>query len=674
MGVMGLTTFINRTNGPGTRCLLRDVSLVVDGSSLAVQLYRSSAARRRSSFNGDYSIIEAAFYKFFQCLRRCGIECYVICDGGYDRRKIKTAIERLESRIRDACVINPKSLEIPDLMIFPLMLRDVFFYVMTILNVKFVICEQEADQEIAIVARYLNAPVLSFDSDFYIYDVSYIPLISIDLKSPVTLNDDGKPTLDCEICKPGDFAKRYKIKPDLLPLMSTLLGNDYVKRGTFLRFFKNLSLHSKKKKSTLGQNRIYSLIEWLQNEDFDSAVKKVLDRFKLHQRQRILSLIKKSCEAYKKTYCKSLYYLNIRKDTCNEYSDNDNNDFLNSEDDFENSLISPEQNSNNFIYPIWFLSLMRIGKISPRFFELLKYQMYISSPQVENKQSEDALTLSFPILRFSFDLITKFVYSKDLQYFGRQYKKVVKIPICTKIKIPKHLKAKLDDENISPSKDFFFYFLGKSISKPVLNYIEKVDRNIQILVLTIVWIKSQSSKLFLINESHIYCLLLYGIIFKNTLNSPKVSKISKEELKSAASAFSKYLQTDDKISSNLKLYDVKIVHEFAQFQCCLQQLSYLNVICSEPLVPCIISQTYNGTFLYNLYSQLIRKDEPSKYISNLLKDSPSIYDYVISHLNVINSIQPKKYNNLFRTICNFKYYFVLIILVVMLLFCLLKYM
>ena len=47
-------------------------------------------------------------------------------------------------------------------------------------NIRCTQCLFEADNAIASVAKILNCPVLSYDSDFYIYGSLYIPFNTLD--------------------------------------------------------------------------------------------------------------------------------------------------------------------------------------------------------------------------------------------------------------------------------------------------------------------------------------------------------------------------------------------------------------------------------------------------------------------------------------------------------------
>ena len=79
----------------------------------------------------------------------------------------------------------------------------------------------EADAEVASLANAWNCPVLSNDSDFFIFDIKagYIPLSSLDWKSS---------RLSAKIFHRRNLASHLRIHPELLPLFASLVGNDYV--------------------------------------------------------------------------------------------------------------------------------------------------------------------------------------------------------------------------------------------------------------------------------------------------------------------------------------------------------------------------------------------------------------------------------------------------------------
>ena len=79
----------------------------------------------------------------------------------------------------------------------------------------------EADQEIAYRANLLDCPVISSDSDFFIYDLKqgYIPLEHLDCSSG---------SIEARLFKSENLSQYLKIPKDLLLPLASLLGNDYI--------------------------------------------------------------------------------------------------------------------------------------------------------------------------------------------------------------------------------------------------------------------------------------------------------------------------------------------------------------------------------------------------------------------------------------------------------------
>ena len=80
----------------------------------------------------------------------------------------------------------------------------------------------EGDPDIASLAAKWNCPVISDDSDFFIFDLKagYVPLKYFRWQSG---------TLEAKLYTADTFCAHTKIEEDLLPLFASLLGNDMVK-------------------------------------------------------------------------------------------------------------------------------------------------------------------------------------------------------------------------------------------------------------------------------------------------------------------------------------------------------------------------------------------------------------------------------------------------------------
>ncbi|XP_044012866.1 protein asteroid-like isoform X2 [Aphidius gifuensis] len=198
-------------------------------------------------------------------------------------------------------------------------MADVFKNVMKKLNIKFVMCPLEADDCIASIAKILNCPVLSYDSDFYIYGTMYIPYNTLDYN--ITKNKLGW-MKKCKIYKVEKLLQRFKgLDVQRLPLASILLGNDYIKRSTFRNFFKRMKL-SKVKKQVLQQKKIASTFNWLRKYSLNTAVGIIIESIPDNRRKKALYLIENIINSYLTMPIYMLEPLGLTQDTLNDQVNN----------------------------------------------------------------------------------------------------------------------------------------------------------------------------------------------------------------------------------------------------------------------------------------------------------------------------------------------------------------
>lgn len=311
MGVRGLTTYIAKNEDRYLNPFeLHDCDLVIDGDSLSCQLYKST----NSAFGGDYDHFFRTICNFFGLLKQCNITPYVLLDGGYQPKKLCTVKHRLRSKVGAIKHLNPYNCQ----STFPILMRDVFVEAMEHCQVNFMRCIFEADDEVAALSRKLKCPVLSSDSDFYIHNVTYIPLPTLNLKvfrrniapedghkkvrqrkklvSEIGLDGEfctfkassipNESTnenrtcyyyIQCSVYRIANLAREENLRAEMLPLFAILLGNDYISRSIFKKFFLNVSMKHTGKNSTMQGKRIIALLRWLKHETLSTAIDKIIN-------------------------------------------------------------------------------------------------------------------------------------------------------------------------------------------------------------------------------------------------------------------------------------------------------------------------------------------------------------------------------------------------------------
>ncbi|XP_037639875.1 protein asteroid homolog 1-like isoform X1 [Sebastes umbrosus] len=226
MGVQSLTSLLENH-----RRIYRDVQfrrsrLVVDGCNLLYLLYFSSGLDQ--NHGGEYAAFEVLIEKFIKALRDCGIVPHVVLDGGsdYTDKKLQTKMLRAVSRIKKAHrAAEGNSQE----GILPQLVGLVFKQTLARLEVPVAQCYWEADQEIAALAREWRCPVLSNDSDFYIFDLPAGLLPISDFKWEAVEQSGSQSYIPCKSYNTSSFCIFFDIQRQLLPAFAALAGNDYVK-------------------------------------------------------------------------------------------------------------------------------------------------------------------------------------------------------------------------------------------------------------------------------------------------------------------------------------------------------------------------------------------------------------------------------------------------------------
>lgn len=236
MGVFGLTSYISKNESEFLKDhKLHNCSILIDGNAAASLIY-SHYTKCIHAFGGDYDKFAYCVKEFVALLRKCNIYACFIFDGGYEKRKLKTVVDRLKLNIGICSQFKNKYRESK---CFPLLLRDVFKDVLRSINVPVIQCNFEADQELVVLARILNCPVISNDSDFYISNVTYIPFSSLELKAyRFSKKIKDKYYIRCKLYQLDQFLNKFDGLHDksLLPLISCVLGNDYIPPHTFKHF------------------------------------------------------------------------------------------------------------------------------------------------------------------------------------------------------------------------------------------------------------------------------------------------------------------------------------------------------------------------------------------------------------------------------------------------------
>ena len=178
MGVTGLATYIKRVD-PNRRAWKGQQQiegpLVIDGSQLCYQFYRS---KRLDVINGgEYPEFYKKVSKFLENLQQSGIVPHVVFEGIDKGQKLTD--NYLLKRKAERHMKTQRELETRVSMTgLPQLAYTTLCNVLTDLNINCYVPDGEGDEACVRIAKFLNCPVLSNDSDYYLFDIpnGYIQL------------------------------------------------------------------------------------------------------------------------------------------------------------------------------------------------------------------------------------------------------------------------------------------------------------------------------------------------------------------------------------------------------------------------------------------------------------------------------------------------------------------
>jgi len=220
MGIRGLTGYVEE-NFAGWRRTRLTGNLIIDGYSVCHTMYHEQAID--SVHGGDYVTFANHIREFFKALISSGVTPYVVFDGiDLDEKKKETHLERRSKDIsRVWKMMRGQSLS---QRFLPYLARQVMVEMVRGMDgVCFNIADGDADSYLAGMAIALDGPVLSTDSDFFVFPIpsGYIPYANLSWRGwrdhPIVANIYVYTALINQI---------GLIDPALLTLIPAVMGND----------------------------------------------------------------------------------------------------------------------------------------------------------------------------------------------------------------------------------------------------------------------------------------------------------------------------------------------------------------------------------------------------------------------------------------------------------------
>ena len=673
MGVRGLSTFIDNNQKLLSVRKLHDTKVVIDGNNLYHFLYYQYHIVHQ--YGGDYDHFSRKCKRFFSLLRKCGVEPIVVFDGGYgpDDRKLPTILGRMRDRLSTAesvCKTGHGK-------IIPILAIETFRLVLVELNIPHVACEFEADDDIATLANDLNCPVMSNDSDFFVYDLKggYILLDYMNL----TLCIHNTETAEESICTkdkvlsnseyrylPVKFYHRDRLaelftnkSAFIIPLFATLLGNDYLSTADLAQFYAKLQIPRSSNKyffSQKSQSRLGSLIQWLnenRDTDLDSLVDFVVDNCGKKEddlREEIYHSVQ--------SYSMSSHYSSINLKLFLEKSNSKPNICINSEesvtDNQDNQTGSgyydnhPVTGYQDNLLPTWFVEKLRKCETHPNVQNAVILHRVILPCQVEIISDPSTYQCSRAIRKvlygilFQSDAHTSDTLSQDncVVEYDRDQKNTKKIYVAPAATVAHGNSlptlTSLVDLTVQERQLLLLSVLGLSKENFTSCKDSGFDDDLMLMIAILgYWINHAMPKVL---SAHLDSFILGMIVLQmKVLKWVEERKLIGLEYvqpllyKQIIEAF--YDSSDkhiDRLDRNIEKYfekphhssknpaNFKIVHGFSQLQACLRDIINLNQLLLCPFTQINPSVILNCTLLYNLCSEIDVRSNPELFVSEML--------------------------------------------------------
>src|SRR6218665_1324243 len=304
MGVKGLLTLVLENRKQLLKLTkLKDTSLIIDGHGIC-HILSESINPKSDYFGGNYDECAHMCESFFEKLINCNITPYVFFDGVQDENKIKKTLHRLEERTeRQRLISEGRSLEEENVRMLPILAYEAFKSVLIGLKIRHRTCTWESDPQMAAFALKLACPVLTTDSDFFIYNIpsGVIVVNHLDLSNFKKCRKTGN-YLEVEMYHISTFMFQIGLEEEdyaMIALLATVLGNDRMK--CFLRFFDEANLPAKCNNltDTTAKKRVLKTLGWLQSKQkLSIAISDLVSYYDGTEREQLERSITRSIEAY----------------------------------------------------------------------------------------------------------------------------------------------------------------------------------------------------------------------------------------------------------------------------------------------------------------------------------------------------------------------------------------
>lgn len=685
MGVRGLTSFIDEHPKFLSDLSLHDTKVLIDGNNLYYFLYYNYFSINLL-YGGDYDCYANTVRYFFNTLNTCNIVPYVIFDGGYDvdERKLKTTLKRQKERLQNVNALSKGQKGI----VLPLLAFDVFRLVLDDLGVSHMTCDFEADDHLAGLAQLWNLPVMSNDSDFFIFDLPagfiIFDYIDLDVKRREAEDGTSYKSINVQLFLLDNFVKHYKgLQKELVPIFATLLGNDFVETDQFECFFARAKLPkvSYSPRISHRRSRMMSLLMWLESqESVESAIETIAAFMPVSQQEKSKRLLYTSVQTYTSFSSPLLDYFDVK--------------------DTDLKLKSQLKTYGGNLVPHWITREFRKAHMPLNAVNALTLHRNLLLQQVELLTERSSYRSARKIRQIMYSVLLTLdeklnerpAAKKDqrprekyIEEYDREGKDIRCDRVAKVTELPDGSAIPYLQEipHMPPSERWRMFLLCVGVEGEVFKDVPECLHFI--IAVLYYWVKNSTPKV----PVHLLYAMVGCIIKLMFLSEDGVDeesdKLSRDTVKEKVAMdtnltgnaphpipenakdeedsdtgnslnslenFKENLcmscteQQKDFAKKNLARFTVAsthstsnkfqtiITHNCAQFQACFQALQHLNMLFLEPVSCPSPACVYSGTFLYNMCVVLQRRSQPKLYLPELfgVRSPLSKFYFQIVHL------------------------------------------
>ena len=420
----------------------------------------------------------------------------------------------------------------------------------------------EADAEIASLANAWNCPILSSDSDFFIFDIQggFIPLSSFEWKSS---------RLTANIFHRRKLASHLGIRAELLPLFASLVGNDYVSLDALEPFAQALSRNQTSRGHFRRKEARFASIASVLSKVPDQSVLQMVSHYGGAQ---LREAVEQSLQGYKITESNLLRY-------------------------FHGALVYSSLRTHNYHeVDEWVLRRFRTGQFSANCMSSLTSGTVLLRFQVENCREMSANNCSLYLRRFVYGIL-----NDATGHNGRGNITTVQEWDREGLTVKQANVAPYQVEGVVP---------GLSLI-PRLNKEERLMSLLVALNSNTAYIRSLPEKFKLIAAS----LRFLASNAQPSLETNHLAALLCSLVKLKDGSWEQYMESTKGRGWSLSLsqpFDLRAAQSFAQWQCVLREAVYLNFVLLEPVeTPCIY-KTFNGRLVHCLQKELDEGKFPSR--------------------------------------------------------------